>query len=63
MIADAIAEGDDELEAIPLVRTTPAPEVGTVAPYRDPTSPLVESFLAIATRREVLRSFHKSMKL
>lgn len=63
MIADATAAGDDELEAIPLVRTTPAPEVGIVAPYRDPPSPLVESFFAIATRREVLRSFHKSMKL
>lgn len=63
MIADAMAAGDDELEAIPLVRRNPAPEVGIVVPYRDRPNVLVEAFFQIATKHEILRAFHQSMKL
>jgi DNA-binding transcriptional LysR family regulator len=62
MIADAMAAGDDEIEAIPVARNSPAPEVGIVVPFRDPPSALVEAFFKIATKPDVLQAFQQSMK-
>ena len=47
--------GDEELEAIPLPKSSTPPSIGIAIPRREPASPLAQAFFEIATSKDVCR--------